>query len=327
MELGRNSSRTDGGGTKAMPKETRFVGFEHRKLASASDTGNWNINDHGELCYDGNPLETQPTPGLNMYDTTPRADGGIRSVHLGNPVIDSRAAKLPAGIEAKHLMLLANEAQIRGQDIDFTDSAGKVEGGPTPVSKEAGLSDAMKAQVADLFPGKTFAEISDVDILMKLHEQAGELGHDVNDHWEDVRDSSLDDVRGLEARIQDEIEDGSLVPSTELTSAVQGVSEATTEMSTTTLSGGEQGVERAQALHSAVEHLSDVAQSAQGAGLGDAAAAASQASESLSADAARYATAADTYSAMSDATSLEAYDEAMRGPAEAPNPTGEPGIG
>src|SRR5580658_5195060 len=101
LQLGRQSlSATND--TFVSYKPHRAVGFSAQRYSTSDPGSHWSVNEKGALCYDNAPLpSSKPNDGDRVYDSSDPSS----FVHRGNAVTNS--PELPAGIEPKHLALLA----------------------------------------------------------------------------------------------------------------------------------------------------------------------------------------------------------------------------
>jgi hypothetical protein len=116
LELDRSSKSGHSNDTFVSYSKQRAVGFTNKRCPYDSEKPgqHWSV-ENGTLCYNGKPLPSaSPRSGYRVYDTS----NPQNSVHKGNAVTDT--PKLPDGIGAKHLALLANDTMINKPADDIT---------------------------------------------------------------------------------------------------------------------------------------------------------------------------------------------------------------
>lgn len=238
LELGRGGDRSE---TFVSYKENRAVGFSGNRL-NTRNLDAWSVNEDGDLCYNDQLLIDRPVPNARTYDCTPGPDG-ITFVHVGNPV--TQAPNLPAGIEAKHLALLANDAMLTGQTTDLTPS--------TATAEE--LSTALKQRVCEVTGVQDFANVTDQIILDKLTEQAGLISAAASQPEVDNLDQALATAEDENRIINKQIENGQFTPTEAFENAFTTLQQAIQDAQ-----GATAGNDLAAALESLTQAQTSLAQ-------------------------------------------------------------------
>ncbi|MCK8521150.1 hypothetical protein M0D21_06210 [Aquimarina sp. D1M17] len=227
LELGRKASSSGGddGRTGAFFKEERYVGFSNDPKVRSSQPTKWSVNDKGELCFDGDPLQTKPAKDLRTYDTSSTVFNEDTFIHKGNAITDS--PNLPEGIETKHLSLIANDTTLEGESIKLTSR---------DVSS-TDLSDALKNKVCEILDVDDFDSITDDDILEKLKSQIKEIKEKSIEPSKESIDSSLEDIDKLMSDIKEKIETDGIAPTEDFEKAYADLQEKVKAAKTATESG------------------------------------------------------------------------------------------
>jgi hypothetical protein len=162
LELGRASAGDNS--TVVSYDGGAVVGFGENGLPGPKEGGKWSVDGEYRLCFDGRPLAGPPpkNAGDGIYDAAD-APGRVAILHSGNPV--TRDPTLPAGIEPKHLALLAQRAMLEKEDVTLTGSAATGDE----------LAGAIKAQVAEVLGVGNFGQVTDNLIHAKLTGQARDI--------------------------------------------------------------------------------------------------------------------------------------------------------
>jgi hypothetical protein len=162
LELGRASAGDNS--TVISYDGGAVVGFGEKGLPGPKEGGKWSVDGEYRLCFDGVPLAGPPPKnvGDGIYDAADDP-GKVAILHSGNPV--TRDPTLPAGIEPKHLALLAQRAMLDKKDVTLTGSAA--------TSEE--LVGAVKAQVVMVLGVDNFGQVNDNLIHAKLTGQARDI--------------------------------------------------------------------------------------------------------------------------------------------------------
>lgn len=204
----------------------RVVGFAENGLPSPSENGKWSVNRELQLCYEGKPLEgPPPKSGVGIYDAQ---YAGVRSVtgfHVGNPVTTD--PKLPPGIAAKHLALLAQEAMLDRTELTLTA------GTATPQE----LAKAIQDRVVTILEVKNFDQVNDDLIKAKLIDQAEQMSLGVGTSArKDVTDA-LKAVQTLSSEINEQLTSGT-TPNAEFETAFSEMRLAVGNAAIASTSGG-----------------------------------------------------------------------------------------
>jgi hypothetical protein len=205
LELGRKASGGDTGATQVILKKERAVGFSQECLIN---TDKVRIDGNG-IRVNGKLLSQTPNKGDYVIDMSPDSP----RPHLGNPVI--KAPNWPAGIETKHLSVLANQAVINGKGYGLTNST----------KTREDLSKAIEKSVSKIFD-KPFDQITDVDLLTKLKAQVTTIREQSTQTSEETVNSSLNDVNELIEQINAAIGDGTFTPNATVENAFDSLKEA-----------------------------------------------------------------------------------------------------
>lgn len=196
LELGRSSPSGSTNDTLVSYKPQRSVGFADQRLSTSDPGQHWSVNEDGALCYDEVALPGTPRDGVRVYDSSDPSS----FVHRGNPVTESPT--LPAGIEAKHLALLANRALATGSGIKLTGRDA------TPEQ----LADAIKGEVCDILGVREFAAVNDDLILSELTSQVKVIQGEITDEYASSLDKALTSAKDASHLIAEQIEEGILTP-------------------------------------------------------------------------------------------------------------------
>lgn len=225
LELGRGVSASgDTGKTGAFFKERRYVGFGDKAKVKTSQKEKWSVNEDGDLCFDGTPLQKTPEDNLRTFDTSSTVFNEDTFIHRGNAVTSD--AHFPEGIDVKHLSLIANDTIINQKSIKLTESSAS--------GKE--LSDALKERVSKIID-KPFADITDDDLLAKLKEQVSTIKEESIKSTKESLNDSLSEVDTLLEDIQSQITDNGLVPDEKFESAFKALGEQVSAAKTAASTG------------------------------------------------------------------------------------------
>jgi hypothetical protein len=196
LQLGRQSLNATND-TFVSSKPHRAVGFSAQRYSTSDPGSHWSVNEKGALCYDNAPLpSSKPNDGDRVYDSSDPSS----FVHRGNAVTNS--PELPAGIEPKHLALLANEALVTMAKITLT--------GPGASGQE--LAEAIKGEVCRILNVENFAAINDDMILGKLTSQTNSIRGDATRQPASSQGEALTAAEETDHLIGEQIEEGILTP-------------------------------------------------------------------------------------------------------------------
>jgi hypothetical protein len=271
------------------------VGFSTKVYSVVDPSKHWSVNDKGQLCYDGAPLEaSKPTPGFKVYDTP----DPVTFVHNGNAV--TLKPLLPADIEPKHLALLANEALATGKSFDITPyNASPLE-----------LSDAIKERVCSLLDVDNWGDVNDELILSKLTSQAKSMRSQVVDDSASSLDRALGAANDASALINAQIRAGVFTPNTQFEDAFGALKAA---VASAQVASGNSDVQTAlteitkaqQAVNTALDSIDTDENTATATQLNNAKDSLTRATQNGT----KWQEAIDEYRSLSDADSISAYEK------------------